>query len=798
VSETPTNSAFPDFQMPPLPVGSEESEEASVPVAPEFPEPDPLVLKEEERKQIEETIETLYRNSIESRESWKKRHEDYDLMFRGALDARGPESGPWPDSSNLHVQMPYWLIDAYATRLTSGLFSQTPLVSGHYTEDDDEEVARNAADLVKWHFEPRRMNARNAWHRLSKTRCIHGRAVGSVPWAKDQIRYRVSGSKDYERDENDLILEDADGKPKFVEGEPQYKFQTTHDGPLLVPHEWEDIIEPFEGSNLQPVSQHNPHGADWLGIRSWEPLSLIWQKKASTYTYIEDAEPKEEWIEQMPSQDRSGGQISAQNQTPARLRDRIEGRNRDRQQIARSPRARANPEFETLMWFMPWEVKGPDGPEEIECVFFYLVEPKRLIGGFPLSDLQWMGRRPLIELDFQTVGNRRLSMGICEIVGDLSSELDTIHNMRMDVGFATNMPFFFYRATSTINPERIVLRPGKGIPVDDVRDIQFPQMQNVTSFYHQEEQLLYSLVERVLGVTDLFLGVSPTKGAAARHATGFVGTQQEAMASTEEIMAGDAKAFSDLAHLVYEAEIQYGPDERIMRLQGREGPLTQTLSRSELWFRGEYDLTLGANHGLYSSMMRQQQAQILQQQLQVSPLINQDPGRRWEAERFIFNAYGFPNPEQFIGPREAVSSGVPKDAPEENGEMDQHVYGIGQPAPVHPSDNDGEHLRIHMEHINSQGFISMGKPNLTAHLQHIQMTQAQMVQKQQAQQQAQMQAIMGGGDQAGQAGPGGQPTANNVAQLDSAQAGAMGDVSASPAAGNGIPSQPGRPPMINQ
>jgi len=92
----------------------------------------------------------------------------------------------------------------------------------------------------------------------------------------------------------------------------------------------------------------------------------------------------------------------------------------------------------------------------------------------------------------------------------------------------------------------------------------------------------------------------------------------------------------------------------------------------------------------------------------------------------------------------------------------------------------------------------MGKPNLTAHLQHIQMTQAQMVQKQQAQQQAQMQAIMGGGDQAGQAGPGGQPTANNVAQLDSAQAGAMGDVSASPAAGNGIPSQPGRPPMINQ
>jgi hypothetical protein len=777
--------------LPPLPDEGGVSEDEFG--APNFADPVPLDLDDDEIKKISETIKNLYRGAIEDREEWKKRHEDYDLMFRGALDFRGPDDGPWPNSSNLHVQMPYWLIDSYATRLTSGLLGQVPLVVGHFVEDDDAEVAQNAADLVKWHFEPKRMNLRDRWHRMSKIRCIHGRAVGTVHWARDEFSYRTR--MPYEMDENGVPKRDEDGN--LIESDDPVKTsvrttQVKYDGPILVPHEWEDVIEPFEGTNLQPVTEANPQGADWVGIRSWESLGLIWKKRGGSYAYIKDDEERADWVEEAPSQDRSGGAISSSNQSPAKLRDRVEGRNRNRSNADRSTRTRQNPEFEIITWFMPWEIDG----EDVECVFFWCVEPERLLGAFPLSDIQWHNRRPLIEIDFQTLGNRRLSMGIPEIVGDLSAELDTIHNMRMDVGFATNMPFFFYSASSTINPERIVLRPGKGIPVDDVRDVQFPQMQNVTSFYHQEEQLLYSLVERVLGVTDLFLGVSPTKGAAARHATGFVGTQQEAMARTEEIMSGDAIAFSNLCHLVYEAEIQYGPDERILRLQGREGPLTQRLSRDELWFRGEYDIALGANHGLYSSMLRQQQAQMLTQQINVSPLINQDPGRRWEAENFIMHAYGFDDPERFIGPKEAVSAGTPKDATEENGEMDQFVHGVGVPAPVHPSDNDAEHLQAHIQHVSSEAYLALGRPNLAAFMAHIQATQAQMMRKQQQQEVAMMNAMAGGGAPQ-QSNP--QPNANNVAQLDNAQSGAMGDVSASPQAqaAQGVPSQNGRPPMIN-
>ena len=155
-------------------------------------------------------------------------------------------------------------------------------------------------------------------------------------------------------------------------------------------------------------------------------------------------------------------------------------------------------------------------------VVFISRSPKKVLGAFRLSNLYFLGHRPLMEMHYQTVSTRFYSMGIMEIVKHRSAELDTINNMRLDVGFTTNLLFFFYRASAAFDPDEVELRPLKGVPVDNIGDVQFAAMSNVTSFYAQEEQMLYTLVERVVDVTDLFLGISPTRGAAARHATGFV------------------------------------------------------------------------------------------------------------------------------------------------------------------------------------------------------------------------------------------------------------------------------------
>ena len=758
---------------------------------PNFAEPELLDLSEDERADVLKAALHLYRNETEERTKWTQQHIEYDQMFRGRLKSN--RQGPWKGSSDLHVQMPYWLVDSINVRHTSAIWTQTPLVSGTAEEDDDQEVFRDACKLVDWHLQPKRMNARRMWSTISKMRCIHGFGVGLVSYGRDEFKFRAvedQGPPSLMMNPDGTVQIDEETDEPVVNFEQETKLQTQigYDGPILFPLEWDDIIKSSEGMNLQPLTESNPGGSDWVALRNFQKLNLIWQMR-STYGYIEEDDEmntREWWIENAPAQDRSGDSSSANNQLRVRNQDDYEGRQRALS-TRRSPDPNPNPEFEFLRVFMPWPVKGDDGEDEwTECVFFICTQPQVLAGAYRLSDIHWENKRPLIELHYQTVGTRWYSMGVMEIAKHLSAELDTIHNMRLDVGFATNMPFFFYRASSTIDPDKIMLKPLKGVPVDDINDVRFPQLQNVTTFYEKEEQLLYTLVERVMGVTDLFLGMSPTSGAAARHATGFVGTQQESMARMSETSSQDAEEFSKLCRMVYNMEMQFGPEERILRLQGNEGPLTQQVSRSELWLSGQYDFRLGANAGAYGSMMKQQQAQTLQQIAGGSPLIQQDPAKMWEILNFVLHSVDIQNPEQFIGPKEAVSAGVPKSADEENGEMDQAIYGVGIPANVHPNDNDDEHMQQHMAHVQSSAY-QVHQANLPAHMAHL---QAHSQQKQQKQQQAQQQAMMtaqGGGAPGGQP-PGGapqQPTASNVAQLDGAQQGAMGDTGASPAAGGG-------------
>ena len=762
---------------------------------PDFAEPELLNLSGEDKDLIAQTIHDLYQAQVQERTAYSEQHNLYDQMFRGSLDTQ--RTGPWEGSANLHVQMPFWLVDSIGTRLTSAIWGQTPLVAGEAYEDDDEETFRHSAALVSWHL--RRMSARAQWNVVSRMRCIHGLGVGLILPAKDTFSFRrVADTSD------PTIQIMPDGRPfmtdeqvaiETVAQDHEVIERTRYDGFVLHPIEWDDLVHPPGGSNLQPVSEANRGGTDFVGIRQWQPLSLLWKLRETAYGYVDndkEMNARDWWIDQAPSQDRSDSHVG--ENVRVRTQDRHEGRSRSLQG-RRDRKQRANPEFETIMWFMPWEVEGPNGMVEEECLFYVCLKPLKLLGAFRLSDVYWQNRRPLLELHYQRVGTRLQSMGVMEIVKHLSAELDTIHNMRIDVGFATNMPFFFYQASSIFNPEKIKLRPLKGVPVDDVNSVRFPQLQNVTSFYHSEEQLLYTLIERVMGVTDLFLGISPTQGAAARHATGFVGTQQEALARTSEIVAADADAFSFLCHTIYNLEMQYGPEERILRLQGREGPLTQQLTRDELWMRGQYDFKLGANEGMFSSMIRQQQGQALMPLLE-NPIVAQDMGKQWEILNYYLSAAGFPNPAQFIGPKDAVSVGVPKSQEEENGQMDQQLFGVNQPAPVHPNDNDQEHMQKVMSHLNDPAYVAMGRPNQAGHMAHYGEHQAAVQQKQALQQQQAQMAAQDQAEPAAQQGPGpalGQeriePQLQGVGNM-----GAMGDINqASNANGNGM-----APPTIGQ
>src|SRR5205085_780512 len=103
-----------------------------------------------------------------------------------------------------------------------------------------------------------------------------------------------------------------------------------------------------------------------------------------------------------------------------------------------------------------------------------------------------------------------------------------MHNLSVDAGIISTMPVGFYRATSSLKPETIRYEPGSLIPVDDpTRDIIFPQIGNRSVFGANQEAGLYTLVERLTGISDLTLGSMSGGQGAARTATGVRGLVNE-------------------------------------------------------------------------------------------------------------------------------------------------------------------------------------------------------------------------------------------------------------------------------
>jgi len=523
--------------------------------SPLFPPADPLEFDSEEQEKIARTVVNLWDSRNRERSKRSADHLRYDQMIRGKVDEFNPRQGPWPGSANLHIQMPYWLWDALEARLSHLIWSQNPLVVGVCEEPNDFEKMEAAAHQVEWNLGPRRMNMRPIWTRASKIRLAHGHSVTMFYYADVDhvIRLRTPNAvqEDYQWYGTQPVLGD-DGLPIKVPTPEQWAFrkQKRYQGPVPYPFEWDDVIAPDGCMNYQPNGADNPGGADYVILRQYELVSSALDKaddgsngRTGSYYEMLTHGDADWWEKHVPTS--LPGVRGNESDMRVRQRQVIEGEAPQ----GSSSRERSNPTMEILMYWGRW--KHPVLKFETEMLFFVSRFPAKFLGGFMLSDVMYTGRRPLMELHYQTVSNTINSMGVCEIVDKLSEELDTIHNMRMDVGFATNMPWYFVRNTSGIKASQITIKPLALIPVDDPSAIvPGGAPQNVTTFYHQEETLLLTIVERVMGVADLFLGLNVTGGAAARHATGFMGTKQESEARMANPISQDVESFSNMCPII--------------------------------------------------------------------------------------------------------------------------------------------------------------------------------------------------------------------------------------------------------
>jgi hypothetical protein len=131
------------------------------------------------------------------------------------------------------------------------------------------------------------------------------------------------------------------------------------------------------------------------------------------------------------------------------------------------------------------------------------------------------GQRPFVKIDFHKRHGEDYGVGLIELLYSLTKEIDAIHNMKIDFGLISSMPFGFYRPTTSQNTEdRMPYEPGTLLPLDNPQaDVYFPNLGNRTAFGFQEEAALMQTIERLTSISDISLGIIGGQGA-SRTATG--------------------------------------------------------------------------------------------------------------------------------------------------------------------------------------------------------------------------------------------------------------------------------------
>lgn len=232
------------------------------------------------------------------------------------------------------------------------------------------------------------------------------------------------------------------------------------------------------------------------------------------------------------------------------------------------------------------------------------------------------GQKPFAVADFHRRKGQQYAVGLVELTYTLAKEIDAMHNMRIDFGVLSTTPFGFYRASSSLDSERLSLTPGELIPVDNPQaDINFPVLGNRSIFAANEEGALFEYVSRVTSMSDLNFGILGAQGA-ARTATGARAVISESTNNLDIFLRRVNRAYKKALRYTFtmlQAKIPAGLEFRIFGDDGNEY-FRQVPRRQEL--QGSYDFEIEPSSAATNKQIQIENAQQAWQVVQ-NPLLIQ-------------------------------------------------------------------------------------------------------------------------------------------------------------------------------
>lgn len=532
--------------------------------------------------------------------------------------------GPFNGSSNLHIPMPFIVSKTMHARFLQALLGQDPPFDVKARNAASADRVQTVSDtmrytLIDWcNYNKGIETTADKWVWDWVTT---GVGLMKCRWDAKYTRF-LDVQEVQQKGTPRIITDPADGKQKMkptvktVEKE-MVVTKKVFEGPVY------DCVHPED--LLIVGGSGDPDLADCVQHRYYHTASELWTM-VDRKIFNEDAVKKVIASGENKQGTDHSGSIKDQKARDAGVNSVNNEQDLDR--------------YEVLECYTQYDVDGSGINADI--VLWVHKQSREILRATYLHRISKSGERPFVKADFHLRADQEYGVGIVELLYPLSLELDAIHNMRIDWGMISVMPFGFYRATSGIDPSTIQLEPGALIPVDNPQtDVFFPNLGNRTVFGMQEEQAIQSMIERLTSITDLNLGMVTGQGA-TRTATGARAVVGEASSNLDvhlrRLNRGWKKCLRYTMHMLQ----QRIPPGLSFRITGDDGQ-NYWKSVSDDDISGDFDIDLSPNSTTSNSQVQQQNAQDILQ-LVSNPLAIQmgtvGPGQFFEAMKNVLVSRG--------------------------------------------------------------------------------------------------------------------------------------------------------------
>lgn len=567
----------------------------------------------------------IWRYGDADRSEWLQRQSEYlneidefiNPIYEPALD--------W--SSTLHLPTILTVCKTYHSRMMQALWGiDPPFVCRSRTAANEdrsyliEELMRYTLrdwcneydgveeELDKW-----------LWDWITK-----GDGVLKGRWSKKFTRFEDIETEQTESIEMQMDSASGQSVPRSVLSEiekPVVKTIEAFNGPMLEKTNAEDI--------LVVGGEGDPQKADEVIEQTWLTASELW-------SFVDQGVFRRDVVEEAV---KGGKDILIGNDQSSNIKQ---------QKMEMGGRSLLNREIELDRYrvfeaYMRVDVDGSGISSDV--VVWVHSRTMKILRATYLRRIMPSGRRPYFRIPFHKRHGVEYSVGLPEMLYSLGKEIDAMHNIKIDVGILSSMPFGFYRPTSSsLKEESLPIEPGALIPVDNPQgDVMFPNLGVRTAFGFQEHEALMNQVERLTSISEINLGLQSGQQGAARTATGARALLGEASNNLTVYIARMNRGWKKALRYVFEMLQQRLPPGFQFRITGDDGNAYwhQVHSREEIC--GMYDFELDANSANSNKQVQQEQANMILQ-LTSDPINLQlgivTPSNRYEAVVNMLKANG--------------------------------------------------------------------------------------------------------------------------------------------------------------